>query len=110
MDVTLRQLKRDHLAGDETATARYIAALERAVGGVVEFPHIEVNKDNYRRGIVCLDCGTMLLSLGRHNFVTCECCEFYKVNNSGCFIDGGDEYTRCGGNPEKMVSIRIKVK
>lgn len=38
----------------------------------------------------CLDCGDIIESTHRHDFVTCSCGE--------SFVDGGDAYLRTGGN------------
>lgn len=38
----------------------------------------------------CLHCNDEIKSLYRHDFKMCTC--------GKCFIDGGNEYTRVGGN------------
>lgn len=38
----------------------------------------------------CLKCNAILISRYRHDFVTCKC-------DNQTFIDGGDDYFRCGG-------------
>lgn len=49
-------------------------------------------KEYASRTIVqCLDCDKIIQSVGRHNYVECGC-------PSGAMIDGGDVYTRLGGN------------
>ena len=41
--------------------------------------------------IKCLKCGDVITSAGhRHNFVSCSC--------GHCYVDGGDEYSRVGGD------------
>lgn len=42
--------------------------------------------------IRCKLCGDVLQSKYRHDFQMCSC--------ESCFIDGGDEYCRIGGEPE----------
>lgn len=37
----------------------------------------------------CLECGDIIQSKHRHDFVRCECGE--------SFVDGGDDYFRAGG-------------
>jgi hypothetical protein len=53
--------------------------------------------------IRCLDCGDVITSKSTHDFVRCGC------GNS--FVDGGDSYTRAGGNivflSEQQVSDSI---
>lgn len=45
----------------------------------------------------CRRCGDTIESKGhRHNFVTCSC--------GACFVDGGDEYSRVGGDIEVLDS------
>lgn len=44
--------------------------------------------------------GTIIISRYRHNF----------VEHDGCFIDGGRDYTRIGGEPEKFKEVSITVK
>jgi hypothetical protein len=47
--------------------------------------------------IKCLLCGDIIKSYHVHDFKHCQC--------GACFIDGGDEYLRCGGNPSDMEFI-----
>lgn len=42
--------------------------------------------------IRCKLCGDVLQSKYRHDFQMCSC--------ESCFIDGGDEYCRIGGEPD----------
>lgn len=42
--------------------------------------------------IKCTKCGDIIQSTFRHDFVRCSC--------RSTFIDGGDAYTRCGGDVE----------
>lgn len=48
--------------------------------------------------IKCLKCKDIIKSLSSHDFTKCKC--------GACFIDGGDEYTRIGGNHENIVIIK----
>ena len=41
--------------------------------------------------IKCLKCNDIIESLSEHDFKKCKC--------GACFIDGGNQYTRIGGNP-----------
>lgn len=46
---------------------------------------------------ICKKCGMILQSMYRHDFVECSC---------GCFVDGGDSYTRMGwpsGDPSDWI-------
>ena len=40
--------------------------------------------------VKCLECGEVLESKFRHNFVSCGC-------PNEAFVDGGNDYLRCGG-------------
>ena len=50
--------------------------------------------------IKCAKCGWILSSLARHDFARCKC-------EAGTFIDGGFDYTRIGGEPERDGEIVI---
>lgn len=44
----------------------------------------------------CLNCGDIVESKSRHDWVTCSC--FHnEANTRGFFLDGGGEYGRYGG-------------
>ena len=43
----------------------------------------------------CLKCGDVMESTHRHDFKMCSC--------RSCFIDGGHDYVRVGGNPGDFV-------
>lgn len=43
----------------------------------------------------CAKCGDVIQSTYRWDFKACKC--------GAIFIDGGDSYTRCGGNPEDFL-------
>ena len=45
----------------------------------------------------CKNCKTVIESKHRHDFVACECFQD-EEHNTGIFIDGGNDYRRCGGN------------
>lgn len=54
----------------------------------------------------CKHCGDVIESKTRHDFVTCKCFGDYETNgHHGIFIDGGDDYFRCGGNFEDLEHI-----
>ena len=44
-----------------------------------------------KNAIKCLKCGDVIESKHRHDFVMCSC--------KSCFVDGGHDYCRVGGNP-----------
>ena len=48
--------------------------------------------------IRCLKCNDIIESLSVHDYKKCKC--------GACFIDGGNQYTRIGGNPESIVIIK----
>ena len=62
----------------------------------------------------CLNCGDTIESKSRHDFVTCTCYRFYMHGRNvdthrergfdihGIFLDGGDDYSRYGGNIEDL--------
>ena len=113
MDATLQELKRAHLAGDATATAQYIAMLERAAGGVEPFPPVELNKSQYHFGQRCLDCGTIILSLDRHAFIVCECWDSGHGDGppKGCAVDGGFDYCKVAAADSSCVQpVAIKIR
>ena len=47
-----------------------------------------------RNSIKCKRCGDIIESKSRHNFVECSC--------GACFVDGGLDYCRIGGDPENI--------
>ncbi len=52
----------------------------------------------------CRNCGDLLHSKHRRDFVTCKC--FTNTEDcTGIFIDGGDEYLRGGGQLENIIRI-----
>lgn len=56
--------------------------------------------------IKCLECGTILESKHRHDFVTCGC-------KNETFVDGGKDYLRCGGvdmNKIKVITEKTEKK
>lgn len=54
------------------------------------------NKKKYKNKAECLNCGNIIESIHRHNFVTCSC--FSEDDTTGIFLDGGNSYWRYGGN------------
>lgn len=46
-------------------------------------------------GIKCKKCGSLIYSYHRHDFKWCSC--------KTIFIDGGDNYLRCGGNFKYLI-------
>lgn len=51
--------------------------------------------------VQCRGCGMTLISLHRHDFVNCDC------PKDSIFIDGGFDYTRWGGKPEKFFPVPL---
>ena len=51
-----------------------------------------VTKRLIRNRIKCLKCGDIIESKSRHDWVQCTC--------GACFVDGGHDYMRIGGNRE----------
>ena len=45
----------------------------------------------------CAHCNDVIVSRYRHDFVACSCFRNSETN-TGIFIDGGDDYSRMGGN------------
>ena len=52
-----------------------------------------------RMGVQCLKCGDILVSYSRHDFFSCRC--------EACFIDGGSDYVRIGGNGDDYTIVFI---
>lgn len=48
--------------------------------------------------IKCLKCNDIIESKYEHDFRKCKC--------GSCFIDGGTEYTRIGGNFDDIIIIK----
>ena len=48
--------------------------------------------------IKCKKCGDIIESKHRHDFVVCKC--------KSCYVDGGNDYSRIGGNPEEYEVIK----
>jgi hypothetical protein len=50
----------------------------------------------------CMNCDTVIESRHIHDFVTCKCFRNQK-ENTGIFLDGGEEYSRFGGCMENLL-------
>ena len=50
---------------------------------------------NQRNRVKCLLCGDIIESRYRHHLVECSC--------GNAFVDGGNDYWRCGGKNIEMV-------
>jgi hypothetical protein len=50
-----------------------------------------------RNRVKCKQCGDVIESLLRHDWVQCRC--------HAIFTDGGQDYIRRGGNPEDFIEI-----
>ena len=51
-----------------------------------------------RNRIKCLKCGDVIESTFRHDFRTCSC--------EACFVDGGHDYQRFGGNFDDIMIVK----
>lgn len=51
-----------------------------------------------RNAIRCKNCGEVIESRSRHDFVECKCFR-ESDGKTGCFCDGGLSYLRWGGTP-----------
>jgi len=51
--------------------------------------------------VKCKNCGDVIVSRHRHDFVTCSC--FRPDNNMGVFCDGGNDYQRIGGIENALI-------
>jgi len=51
----------------------------------------------YKNKAKCLKCGGIIVSVHRHDWVSCSC--------GSIFIDGGNDYWRGGGNPDNFERI-----
>lgn len=49
--------------------------------------------------IKCAKCGDVIESLFRHDMKWCSC--------GAIFIDGGDDYTRMGGDLEDIIDLQL---
>jgi hypothetical protein len=63
-------------------------------------------KSSYRRvnAAVCKDCFKVLVSLYTHHYVTCDC-QMLPIA-----IDGGFDYQKRAGTPEKFKEINLFIK
>lgn len=55
---------------------------------------MDKEKKLIRNRIKCLKCGDIIESTYRHDWVQCSC--------GACFVDGGHDYSRIGGNLEDI--------
>ena len=54
----------------------------------------------------CRNCGDIIESKRRHDFVACSCfAHFLNNGGHGIFIDGGQDYFRAGGNFDDLERI-----
>lgn len=56
----------------------------------------KMNKKPKKNKARCKNCGDVIESKYRHDFVTCSC--FTNDGDTGFFLDGGKDYCRYGGN------------
>lgn len=64
---------------------------------------------NLKNRAKCANCGDIIESTHRHDFVTCSCFK-NVVNTTGIFLDGGHDYWRCGGNMDNLLRYDSKTK
>ena len=50
-----------------------------------------------RNAVVCMDCNDLIVSHFRHDFKYCKC--------GAIFVDGGNDYLRCGGDLDKIIPL-----
>lgn len=61
----------------------------------------ELIEDRYHKGILCLVCNTVVISLSRHDYVTCDC-------SNKAMADGGRDYLRSGGRSlDKIEQVEV---
>jgi len=53
----------------------------------------------------CLNCGDIITSTHRYDWVSCSCFNDPTQPGCGIFVDGGNEYLRRGGNFEYMEDL-----
>ena len=56
----------------------------------------------------CLNCGDVIESKDRHDWVCCSCFDSTK-HTRGFYLDGGNDYIRCGGNLDDIEWIDASV-
>lgn len=64
----------------------------------------EFSRSHYaiiRNSAKCLACGDEVVSRNRHDYTSCSC--------GAIFVDGGNEYIRSGGDPEKFMSTAVVI-
>lgn len=54
-------------------------------------------KKKKRYGLHCLECDSKIYSMWGHDFKPCKC--------GAVFVDGGQEYFRCGWTPGKKYNV-----
>ena len=64
---------------------------------------------SYHTALRCRNCMAIIMSLSRHDLVSCSCFK-NELDTTGVFIDGGKDYVRVGGNLENAIYLYIKVK
>ena len=52
----------------------------------------------------CRNCGDVIESTYRHEFMTCKCFSD-REDNKGIFVDGGKDYLRRGGCLENIIEL-----
>lgn len=60
-------------------------------------------KDREYGRVQCLECGKIIESKWRHNFVSCEC-------SNETFVDGGKDYMRCGGKDLNKIKVLAPIQ
>lgn len=57
----------------------------------------------------CTNCGDIIISKHRYDWVACKCFRD-STECTGIFIDGGNEYWRCGGKLENLLRYNGKTR
>lgn len=63
----------------------------------------QMSKEKWHSGVWCKQCDKVIISMYRHNYVTCGC-------PNSAMIDGGKDYQRCGGmDLNKVVNVSVNL-
>jgi hypothetical protein len=58
-------------------------------------------------GVICLTCGSVIVSRTRHDFVACACPQREFPEMTGIFVDGGWDYCRRGsGGRSRWIELK----
>lgn len=61
----------------------------------------DMEKERYQDAVMCANCQTVLYSINRHHYHTCDC-------ENKTMVDGGKDYLRCGGvQMDLVLQVRL---